>query len=159
MAAFFVVVGEMPGPLNTLLSLLAIVACPGVALLLVWRAFALFWQRQHRSALSACLAIAAPALLLFPMALAAPYVHLGLTLTFGLGYLGLAPKEGQPVGIYDWTTGMVGGPNTFLIHDTTGAVAAPEAKGDHSAWRNTDFLKVCAGRSRHLIGHYYVCID
>jgi hypothetical protein len=159
MVAVFVFVGGMPGPLNALLFLLAVVACPGVTLLLIGRSFALFRQQRPRGAVSALLAVAVPVLLLVPMGLMEPYVHLGLMLTFGIGYLGSAPHDGEPVGIYDWSTGMVGGPNTFLIHDTTDAVALPDAKSDLPAWRNTDFLRKCAGKSQHLIGHYYVCID
>ena len=158
MVALFVFIGGMPGPLNVPLFLLALVACPGVALLLIGWAFTLFWQRRPHEAISALLAVVVPVLLLVPMALIEPYVHLGLMLTFGIGYLGPTPLEGQPVGIYDWSIGMVGGPNTFLIHDTTDAIASPETKGDLSAWRNTNFLRECADRSQHLIGHYYVCV-
>jgi hypothetical protein len=158
MVAVFVFVGWMPGPLNVPVTLLSIVACPVAVLLLAGWAFALFWQRRPRGAFSASLAVAIPALLLVPMALLQAYVHLGLTLAFGIGYLGTAPQKGQPIGIYDWSTGLVGGPNTFLIHDTTDAVASAEVKGDLSVWRNKDFLRRCAGRSRHLVGHYYVCV-
>jgi len=158
MVAVFVFVGWMPGPLNVPVTLLSIVACPVAVLLLAGWTFALFWQRRPRGAFSASLAVPIPALLLFPMALLQAYVHLGLTLAFGIGYLGTAPQKGQPIGIYDWSTGLVGGPNTFLIHDTTDAVASAEVKGDLSVWRNKDFLWSCAGRSRHLVGHYYVCV-
>ncbi len=158
MVAVFVFVGCMPGPLNVPVTLLSIVACPVAVLLLAGWAFALFWRRRPRGGFSAFLAVVVPAFLVVPMALIQAYVHLGLTVAFGIGYLGGAPQKGQPVGIYDWSTGVVGGPNTFLIHDTTDAVAVAAVKGGHSGWRNTDFLRECAGRSRHLIGHYYVCV-
>ena len=88
-----------------------------------------------------------------------PYVHLALTLGLGVGYLGPAPPQGQPVAIYDWSTGLAGGPNTFLIRDTTDAIAAPRAKNGSPAWKNDALLEECSGRSQHLIGHDYVCID
>jgi hypothetical protein len=158
MVAVFVFVGWMPGPLNVPMTLLSIVACPGAALLLAGWAFALFLQRRPRGAFSASFAVAVPALLLVPMALIQPYVHLGLTRAFGIGYLGPPPQMGQPIMIYDWSTGIVGGPNTFLIYDTTNAVASAWVKGKPSDWRNQDFLRACEGRSQHLLGHYYVCV-
>ena len=159
MVALFVFVGELPGPLNLLLTLLEVMACPAVALLLIGTACVLGWQRRPRGAISALLALAAPVLLLVPMRLMQPYVHLGLTLGFGIGYIGPAPLKGEPVAIHDWTTGMVGGPNTFLIHDPTDAIASSRTSTGFPAWRNDDLLRECAGRSDHLIGHYYVCID
>ncbi len=159
MAALFVFVGGLPGPLNLLLTLLAIMACPAVGLLLIGAACALGWQRRPRGAISALLALAAPVLLLVPMLLVQPYVHLGLTLGFGIGYIGPAPLEGRRVAIYDWSTGMVGGPNTFLIHDPTDVIASSRTNTGVLAWRNDDLLRECAGGSDHLVGHYYVCID
>ena len=157
--ALFVFVGGMPGPLSLVLPLLAIVVCPVVTLLLAGSACLLGWQRRPRGAASALSALAAPVLLLVPMVLIEPYVHLGLTVGFGIGYLGSPPPEGEPVAIYDWSTGLAGGPNTFLIHDRTDAIASSQAKGGSPAWGDNGFLTDCAGRSRHLIRHYYVCID
>ena len=158
-AALFVFVGGLPGPLNFLLISLAIVTCPVLALLLIGSACVLGWHRRPRGATSALLALAVPALLLGPMVRVEPYVHLALTLGLGVGYLGHAPPEGQAVAIYDWSTGLVGGPNTFLIRDPTDAIASPHTKDGSPAWKNDDLLRECASRSEHLIGHYYICID
>jgi len=157
--ALFVVLDELPGPLNLLALLLTIVAGPAAALLLIGSACVLAWQRQLRRAVSALLALAAPVLLLIPMVLIAPYVHLALMLSLGIGTLGPRPSEGRPLAVYDWTTGMVGGPNTFLIHDTTDTIALPLKKGAPPAWRDNDLFRECVSRVRHLIGHYYICTD
>ncbi len=158
MVAVVVLAGGMPGPQSVALPLLAVLVFPAALLLLTGWACALFLLRRPHKAFSALLAIAVPALLVIPICLIQPYVHLALTLTFGIGYLGRAPDEKQPVAVYDWSTGLTGGPDTFLIHDMTDAVALPEPKGDLSAWKNTDFLRDCSGKSQHLIGHYYVCV-
>ncbi len=152
MLAFFVFVGGLPGPLNLLMVLLALLACPAVALLLILVACVLAWQRRPRGAASALIAVAVPIVLLVPMALMEPYVHLALILTFGIGYIGPTPLRGAPVAIQDWSTGMAGGPNTFLIHDTTDAIA------ESQAGRNDVFPDECAGRSQHMIEHNYVCV-
>jgi len=157
MVALFVVIDELPGPLNLLALLLTVIACPAATLLLFGSACMLAWQRQLRRAASALLALAAPVLLVIPMALMGRYVHLGLTLAFGIGILGPKPLERQPITIYDWTTGIVGGPNTFLIHDTTDELTLPATKGAPPAWRDNDFFRECVGHVEHLIGHYYIC--
>jgi hypothetical protein len=156
MVVLVAVVGGMPGPLSLLLPLLAIVAAPIAFLLLVGGACVFFWRQRLRKGLSALLAAAVPVLLVVPIGLLQPYVHLALMLALGIGYIGPTPDAGQRVAIYDWSTGFAGGPSTFLIHDTTDAIASPETR-DISAWRNDEFLKDCAATARHLIGHYYVC--
>jgi hypothetical protein len=161
--ALFVVLDELPGPLNPLLLVLTVVAFPVAALLLIGSASMLAWQRQHRRVASALMALAAPVLLLIPMVFIGPYVHLALMLTCGIGTLspqtGPQLLEGGRLAIYDWTTGMVGGPNTFLIHDATDTIALPLTKDAPAAWRDNDLFRECIGRVRHLIGHYYICTD
>ena len=159
MSALCVLACGWPGPLNLLVSVLAVIACAVVALLLIAAACVLAWQRRPRKAAAAVLALAVPVLMVAPLALMGPYVHLWLTVTFGIGYIGPAPSAGQPVAIYDWSTGMVGGPNSFLIHDPTDAMARPQSKNAPPEWRNNDFLRECSGKSQRLIGHYYICTD
>ena len=158
MIALFIFVGEMPGPLSIFLPALAIVSCPPVALLLIGSAFALGLRRQPCKAVSMLLALAIPAVLLRPIAMVEPYVHLGLTLGFDIGYLDAAPSTEGSATIYDWSTGLAGGPNTFLIHDRTDMIARPVTKDDASSWKATDLLMAYAGRTQHLVGHYHVCI-
>jgi hypothetical protein len=158
MLAFFVFVGNLPGPLNMLMFLLSLLACPAVALLLIVSACVLAWHRRPRGAASALIALTAPVILVSPMALLEPYVHLALMLTFGIGYIGPKPPRGDAVAIYDWSTGMVGSPNTFLIHDTTDAIASPQALATSAAWRNKKFLPGCGYTAQHLTGHYYVIV-
>lgn len=154
LTAIFAYGHEMPGGLSFLLILLTILAGAVAAVALAGRACLAFWRRQPRCALSACVALLAPALLLFPLMLAAQYVHLAMTLGLGLGYVGPAPQRGAPVEIYDWSAGLAGGANSFLIHDTSDSLAASGVTGDAADWGNADLLKECAGRSQHLIGHY-----
>ena len=160
-AAFFVFVGALPGPLNLPLMLLAVATVPAATLLLVGSTCVFAWRGRPCLAGSTLSALVAPVLLLIPMVLAQPYVHLALMLAFGIGYIGPAPIEGRPVAVYDWSTGMVGGPNTFLIRDATDAVASSQASGGPSTWpralETSDLLKDCAGRVEHLVQHYYVC--
>ena len=134
-----------------LLPLLAIVVFPVVTLLLIGWACVLLFRQLSRKAASALLAVAVPALLLIPISFAQPYVHLGLMLAFGIGYIGPTPDAGQRVGIYDWSTGLAGGQSTFLVHDTTDAIASPETR-DTSAWRNVDFLKNAGPRRITWLG-------
>jgi hypothetical protein len=157
MELLFLSLVELPGLLGIRLFLLAIVACPTLALLLVGMTCVLAWHRQPRRAASTLAAVVAPVLLLGPTRLMALYVHLGLTLAFGIGYLSPNSLEGQNLAIYDWTTGYAGGPNTFLIHDVTDAIALPLTKVVPPAWRDYDLFAECAGKVQPLIGHYYVC--
>ncbi len=159
MTAMFVFVGDLPGPLNIVLVVWALVAGPAVALLLIWLTCVLALRRRQRRAASTLLAVAVPALLLVPMELVADYVHLGLMLTFGIGIIGPMPPAGLPVAVYDWSTGFAGTNNTFLIHDITDAIAQPLTNGVPQAWRGNGWFGECAGKVQHLIGHYYICND
>ncbi len=106
---------------------------------------------------SAALALVAPILFCVPITLATEYLHLGLMITFGVGQLGSVPiADDQHFAVYDWSTGLVGGPDTFVIHAPTDKIARPLARNRAAApW---GFGAECAGRSRHLLGHYYLCV-
>jgi hypothetical protein len=89
---------------------------------------------------------------------ATDYVHLGLTAWCGYGQLGSPPKSnGGQFTTYDWSVGLAGGPNTFLIHDVTDEIALPMAQHTHPSISENGFGEEGAGKVRHLVGHYYVC--
>ena len=158
MVVLFILIGEMPGSLSIFLPALAIVSCPAVALLLIGSALVLGWRRQRCRAVSMLLALAIPAALLRPITMVQPYVHLGLTLGFDIGYLGAAPSKEGSATIYDWSAGLAGGPNTFLIYDRTDMITRPLPKDDAPVGNAMNLLMACAGRTQHLIGHYHVCV-
>jgi hypothetical protein len=57
---------------------------------------------------------------------------------------------------YDWSIGFAGS-NTFLIWDATDEVALPVRLHQHPLSDEQGLGEDCAGKSEHLIGHYYVC--
>jgi hypothetical protein len=107
-------------------------------------------RRRPRRAGSLLLALIAPVLLWSPINWAAEYAHLGLTVA-------LDSPDRSGFAVYDWSVGLVGGPNTFLIHDVTDEIARPAAPTAEAARSEGGFAEDCAGRVRHLLGHYYVC--
>jgi hypothetical protein len=99
-----------------------------------------------------------PVLLWRPLNWAADVVHLGLTAGFGAGQLGASSRSSDGSFVaYDWSVGLAGGPNTFLIHDVTEEIALPLAQHTHPPSSEVGFGEGCAGRVHRLIRHYYVC--
>jgi hypothetical protein len=99
-----------------------------------------------------------PVLLWSPINWVADCVHLGLTVGFGAGQIGSSSKpDGRGFAAYDWSVGLAGGPSTFLIHDETGQIALPIAQHVQPSIPENGLEEECAGKVRHLLGHYYVC--
>jgi len=144
----FTILCELPGSVSFVMipiSLL-IYAIASVALLTMAVIYAI--KKRPRRAASLLMVLIAPACLWFPISWMADCVHLGLTVGFG-GARGFA--------VYDWSVGLAGGPNTFLIHDETGQIALPMAEHSQPSDLENGFGEVCAGNVRHLLSHYYVC--
>jgi hypothetical protein len=119
----------------------------------------IFAAKKHpRRAASLLLVLIMPVLLWSPINWAADCVHLGLTVGFGAGQLGSSSKpDGSDFEVFDWSVGLVGGPNTFLIHDKTDRIALPMTQDTQPSVSKDGFGEECAGKMRHLLGHYYVC--
>ena len=98
-----------------------------------------------------------PVLLWQPVKWAADVAHLGLTVGCGAGIGGVEIGSDGNFAVYDWSVGLAGGPNTFLIHDVTDDVALPIARRSHAVSSQNGLREECANNVRHLIGHYYVC--
>ena len=137
-------------PISVLLYLVA-------ALTIFVSAEVCFFRGEWRRSISTILVLIMPILLWTPIVWATDCVHLRLTVSFGIGALGGVPAAGGPFTVYDWSTGLAGGPATFLLHDTTDGIAVPLARQKHTAAYENGFGQVCAGRSTHLVVHYYVC--
>jgi hypothetical protein len=58
---------------------------------------------------------------------------------------------------FDWSVGLAGGKNTFLIRDPTDEVVRPVSQHKHPNLDETGFEEACSGKSKHLFGHYYIC--
>jgi hypothetical protein len=115
-------------------------------------------KRRPRRAASLLLVLIMPLLLWSPINWVADCVHLGLTVGFGAGQLGSSSKpDGRDFQVFDWSVGLAGGPNTFLIRDKTDQIALPIAQHTQPSTSENGFGEVCAGKVRHLLGHYYVC--
>lgn len=149
---------RLPGLVSFLIIPLSLVgylaAPPALVAASVWFAA----NKLPRKAASALIALATPILLWVPINWAADCVHLGLTAGFGAGQIGAMSKpDGSKFAAYDWSTGLAGGPNTFLIHDDSDEIALPLARHKHPAASENGFGEDCAGKVKHLLAHYYVC--
>jgi hypothetical protein len=115
-------------------------------------------KRRPRRAISVLVALVAPFLLWVPIKWAADCLHVGLTVGFGVGQLGSPSKhDGSRFAAYDWSTGLAGGPATFLIYDESDEIALPLAIHRQPANSEDGFGEDCAGKVKHLLAHYYVC--
>ena len=99
-----------------------------------------------------------PTLLWLPTNWAADFVHLGLTAGFGAGYLADPMKlNDHNLVAYDWSVGLAGGPNTFLLHDVTDEIELPMDRHGNPSNSKNEVENECAGRVRRMVSHYYVC--
>lgn len=155
--AVVVFVSGLPGAVGFFLFLLSLLVYPLAAISLLVFAVALAWKRQFRKAVSIMFAFVAPIILWIPFLWMADYLHLALTVEFGMGYIGPAPSPDLPFQTYDWSTGLVTNPATFLIRDETDDIALPIDMHKHPEVLEYGFGEECAGRVQHLLGHYYVC--
>ena len=149
----------LPGELSFVLIPITVLTFVAAPFVILGAAFVLAIRKRPRRAASALLVLGIPVLLWGPITWTAESLHLGITAAFGAGRLG-SSSNGNPSAFtaYDWSTGLAGGPSTFLIHDVTDEIALPLAKHRQpAAAAENGFGEECAGRVRHLLGHYYVC--
>lgn len=115
-------------------------------------------RRQPRRGASVLLALILPLVLWQPIRWSAECAHLALTVATGAGQAGrTSGSRSGAFEVYDWSIGLAGGPNTFLIRDVTDEIALPLKEHKQPASADDGFGEDCAGRVRHLLGHYYVC--
>jgi hypothetical protein len=101
--------------------------------------------RRLRRATSFALALVMPFIFKAPINWAADCLHLFLTVKFGFGVLSPEGAKGEalidfipipamnnePFSAFDWSVGLAGGINTFLIRDLTGEVTLPIIQHKH----------------------------
>ena len=149
---------QLPGSISFLLIPLSLLgyAVGSVAVLAVTVYLAI--NKRPKRGASVLLILLLPALRWLPITWGADFVHLGLTAGFEAGYLGDPIKLNDHNFIaYDWSVGLAGGPNTFLIHDVTDEIALPMDRHTKPSNSKNDVENECAGRVRRMVSHYYVC--
>jgi hypothetical protein len=149
---------SLPGWLNFILIPIVVLGLPVVAIILfVWTIF-LLAKKMWKRAVSVCVATALPVLLFQPIIWAVDFVHLGLTVGLGIGELNnTLPDVDRRFQAHDWSVGLAGGLNTFLLHDETDEIALPPTRHRDHVVPEDSLEKMCAGRVRHIVSHYYVC--
>jgi hypothetical protein len=156
--AIFVFVVTLPGPIGFSLYFYSLFLLPAFGLLMLIGAILFCAKKNFRRAASLLLAIIAPLVLRVPIAWAANYVHLGLTVWFGFGVLGPIPQpDAHGFAVYDWSYGLVSNGNTFLIRDDTGRISLPMDRQVNGLNSQNGWFEQCAGKVDHLLGHYYLC--
>lgn len=135
-------------PISLLAFLVAAIALTGASVVLAAK-------KRPRAAASALIAALAPVLLWSPINWVADCAHLGLAIGFGADPASTKDRSGFAA--YDWSVGLAGGPNRFLIYDESDEIARPLALHTHPPSSEDGFGEDCAGKVRHLLGHYYVC--
>lgn len=148
----------LPGAVSFFLIPLSLLAYAlGAVVILTITVVCLLRKRPRRTA-SALLILVLPVLLWRPILRAVDVVHLGLSVGFGVGQLGATSKsEDGSLVFYDWSVGLAGGPNTFLVHDPTDEVTLPLSQNTHPLRGEDNLEEECAGKVEHLLGHYYLC--
>jgi hypothetical protein len=154
----FAVLCGLPGLISFVLIPLSVLGGVLVAAALVVVAVVLAARGRPRRAGSLLLALLLPIILWQPITWTADCLHLALTVWTGAGQAGPPSRpDNSPFSVYDWSVGFAGGPNTFLIHDVTDEIALPLKLHRRPVASENGFGEDCAGRVRHLLGHYYVC--
>ena len=148
----------LPGLMSWIMAPVSALFCAIASLVLLAMILISAVRKRPRQIASLSIALIAPILLWWPINWVADCVHLGLTVGFGAGQLGTSSgSDGSGFAVYDWSVGLAGGPNKFLIHDETDEIALPMAQHKDPAASENGFGEDCAGKVRHLLGHYYVC--
>jgi hypothetical protein len=153
--AFFT---SLPGIVSFLLIPFTVLGVPLFGAGLIIMAVASAVRRRPRMATSLLVAVLLPVLLWTPIWWAADCLHLALTVWTGAGQLGRSSRpDGTPFEVFDWSVGLAGGPNTFLIYDVTDEIALPLKLHRQPIESEQGWGEDCAGKATHLLGHYYVC--
>ena len=137
--------------------LLGLVGLPLTGLGVLVGACMLAAKRQYRAAASVLATLVLPVVLLVPIGRAMECLHLALTVEFGVGQNGhAAMMRGGQFAAYDWSVGIVGSGNTFLIYDRSDDIARAASRHG-SPVIDGSLEETCIGRVSHLLGHYYIC--
>lgn len=157
-AFLFLLLCGLPGLLSFFLIPIGMIggAIFTVALLIVSirRAF----RQGFRRAISTGAMVLLPILLWGSIRWLSECAHLLLTTEIGIGQLGnVDPLRNDRFAVYDWSVGLAGGTNIFLIHDPSGEIALPLRQHKTPVVSEDGFGEECAGRVEHLLGHNYVC--
>lgn len=148
----------LPGIVSFLLIPLTVLGALMVGAGLTVMALVLAVRRRPCIAVSILIAVLLPVLLWKPITWTADCMHLALTVWTGTGQLGRSAKpDGRSFAAYDWSVGLAGGANTFLIYDATDEIALPLTLHKQPIASEQGFGEDCAGEVTHLLGHYYVC--
>lgn len=157
--AALALVCQLPGTVSFFLIPLSLLGYAIASVVIVATAVFCALKRRPRRGASILLVLLLPVLLWQPVNWAADLVHLGLTVGLGAGQIGESSDEGTgDLVAYDWSVGLAGGPNRFLIHDVTDEIALPAAQHAHPLSSEKGFGEDCAGRVHRLAKHYYVCM-
>lgn len=151
-------ISGLPGVVSFFLIPVIVLGWPVAVVALAITAGLLFGRGKTRKAAS-LLATALLVIVLWkPICWTADCVHVVLTTQFGIGQLGSPQAPGDDsFAAYDWSVGLAGGPNTFLLRDPTDEITLPLEKQKHHVASENGFEEQCAGRVTHLFGHYYRC--
>ena len=115
------------------------------------------FDRRFRMAMSFLVAAVVPMAIRLQLVWVANCLHLMLTIWLGVGYLGpTETPDNHGFAAYDWSVGLAGGESTFLVRDPSRNVAMQP--GPHTAELTTQTIRqTCMGRSKHIVGPYYIC--
>ena len=154
-------ISSLPGPLGFLLLTLLVFAFvllgwPFLAIILLAIPVILVRYGRFRGAISVAAAILLTTCLFKPIAKATVYVHLPLTILFDMGQLGSTIREDR-LTVHDWSIGLVGSGNTFLIEDSSDQIALPRGTSENTQESKNVFWRECKGRVTRVFTHYYLC--
>lgn len=148
----------LPGIVSFILIPLVGLGWPVVAAILLIPAVVHGVRGKLRKATSVALAVLFPILAWNPICWMADCAHVVLTAGLGGGQIGSNPvAKTDRFATYDWSVGLAGGPNTFLIYDATDEIALPLSEHKSPLTAENGFGEDCAGRVSHLFAHYYRC--
>lgn len=156
---FLLFLCQMPNSVGFVLILVLGFGWPLVLGLVFSISVVMLVMRRFRLGTSIVLAPLSVIILWVPLVQAATYLHLGLTIlaTAELSRAYGKSSNVQQLTVYDWSTGLAGGPATLLIRDPSDEIASPLVKHQVSALPGAEIEEECAGKVRHLVGHYYLC--
>lgn len=148
---------QLPGRVSFFLIPLSLFGYGILLLVILGTATYRFIKRRPRGGTSSLLMLLLPILLWRPLNWVGDMAHLGLTVRFGAGQLGTSKSDDGGFVVYDWSVGLAGGPNIFLIRDVSDEIALPMTQHTRPASSENGFGEDCAGKVSHLISHYYIC--
>jgi hypothetical protein len=128
-------------------------------LTVIWLAIcAIFAYRQHwRGLLSIAVIPFVVLLLQQPIVTCSDYIHLLIyESTYAKEIAAGGMPEGERFAAFDWSIGFAGSNNRFVIFDESDGIASARLV-QSKALTQSGFAESCAGKVRHIRGHYYLC--